>query len=108
MDDTIPPEIRTAILDFCKNPEVSSTTSPSQPITYLSPKQVAVTMAVSLRSVQYWLASGQLKSKRIANFRRVPSNALDEFIQSHSTSGNIGRSCTTVVNHQQDGLDKAS
>lgn len=75
-DESITPETRTAILSFCRNPAVTSAV-PQQPITYLSPDQVAWALGLGLRTVQRMVANGTMPSRKIMSCRRIPSTVLD-------------------------------
>lgn len=47
----------------------------------LSPKEAADRMQTSLRSVQRWAKEKKIRSIRIGNKYKIPSSAVDEFVQ---------------------------
>lgn len=75
-DDSIPPEAKRAILEFCRNP-VTATQQSTIPEQYLPPRTVAQRLQVSLRTVQRWVEDGSISSKRIMGCRRIPESALE-------------------------------
>ena len=100
-DDSLSHENKQSILAFCKTPLVATTrTAPAQ---YLSPKEVALRLGVSLRTVQRWITTHELPSTRIGGSRRIPATALEDFsVLQHSDSSTIkqhGRIVTPAI-HQ--------
>jgi excisionase family DNA binding protein len=115
-DDSLSQEIKSAILAFCKNPTTtaSSAPAPTQPVKYLTPKEVAEKLGVCLRSVHRWISTGQLPSKKLGECRRVPSNALDDLSAlapkypfSKRGRRRIGRINTTGLQNEQAILERA-
>jgi len=96
-DDSLSKEDKNAILAFCKCPKLIPTQSLS--IKFLTPNEVVQMFGVSLRTIQRWISSGQLPSQKLGGCRRVPSNAIENFIQAQTL---------TMGSQRQDMLEKAS
>ncbi len=114
-DDSVTQENKSAILAFCKNPTARTAPAISQPVKYLTPNQVADKLGVCLRSVQRWISTGQLPSKKLGECRRVPSNALDDLSAlspSNAAAKREYRRISTTTLHlkhlKQDELEKVS
>ena len=78
-DDTLSADERQAILAACRNP-LAPAYRPEQSVPpldrWLSPRETAGLLSVTLRTVQRWIQSGRLPSRRILGRRRIPASAL--------------------------------
>ena len=78
-DDSVAEADRKAILAVCKNPLTATYPSNSanqSPERWLSRKQAAARLSVSLRTVQRLVKSGALPSRMVLGCRRIPESAL--------------------------------
>lgn len=74
-DSSVSTEARQAILAFCRCPAPFAPSS--TPNRFISPKEVARRLGVSLRSVQRRISTGDLPSKRFGHSRRILESAVD-------------------------------
>jgi len=80
-DDTLTADERQAILAFCREPIQPPAARHAVPLTadrWLTRKQAAATLAVSVRTVQRLVKSGKLPSRLILGCRRIPASSLTE------------------------------
>lgn len=78
-DDTIVDADRQHILAVCRDPALAlpRPEQPSIPASrWLTPRQAAESMSMSLRSVQRLIRNGSLPSRRISGCRRIPADAI--------------------------------
>ena len=77
-DDSVDPDVRKAILAFCKNPFPITVPSSVTPLVdrWLTAKEAATLLALSLRTVRRLILSGALPSRKIQGCRRIPASAL--------------------------------
>jgi excisionase family DNA binding protein len=74
-DDTIAVDERQAIMAFCKRPVAPVHSSlPSE--RWLSPRQAAGMLSVSLRTIQRLVSSGAVPSLTVLGCRRISESAL--------------------------------
>ena len=78
-DDTLSPTDRQTILAVCRDPMLVATgakQTDAPTYRWLTPKQAAAALSVSLRTVQRLVISGALPSRKVMGCRRIPSSAL--------------------------------
>lgn len=78
-DDTVTEIEAAAILRFCRAPAFAvpmpePVASPSE--RWISPTRASELLSVSLRTIQRWVKSGDLPSRRVSGCRRIPESAL--------------------------------
>lgn len=96
-DNTLSKEEKAVIWESLRKPK--ETPVQSLPVTFVTPNEVVRRFGISLRTIQRWISTGQLPSRRLGGCRRIPTDALEAFIQG---------SPVATVSHRQDILQKAS
>ena len=88
-DSTVGSQHRQLILDACRHPDsVARKVSPVKTaVRYLSVKTVAERMDVSVRTVQRWIADGNLPSVLVRGSRRIAESDLKEMVAEHNNAG---------------------
>jgi len=99
-DKSVSAEERQLILGFCKSPKASHPAD-SRSTRYFSRKGVAQELQVSVKTVDRWIARGQLRSIKPGGFRRIPQSAINDLLES---LGDGGQNATSPIDIQEKTL----
>ena len=88
-DDTLTESDSNAILAFCKKPVLPTVPSEPRPVVerrepqehYFRPREVAAKLGVNLRTIQRWIQTGTLESRRVVGCRRIPLSAINKLCE---------------------------
>lgn len=81
-DDTVTEAERTVLLQYCRHPAPVVRLPETPPcMEFLTSEEAAAKLQVNCRTVQRWMSSGKLPSRRIMGCRRILSTDFLQFVE---------------------------